>query len=234
MVGVFLALCQSGTALRVPGGSLGRRGVLALSGGSVLNSARRPASVRAAENVVARAVARPVAYFETDLPLSCGASVPAAVWVPGGASASEEAATYAYRISVGKLFRTFLGLGLPNGLARTVPLRASRGVVSAAEPLSRSALPEGTPIVVLAHGFLGSRFDLSLFGEALAAEGAVAISPDFDESLTGSYVPDGDGGTSRDAIVAACVTYARASLGATGRLGALGHSMGARQGGNLG
>ena len=45
--------------------------------------------------------------------------------------------------------------------------------------------------------------DLSKFGEALAREGAVAIAPDFDETLAGSYTPDKDGGSSRDKIVVA-------------------------------
>ena len=68
-----------------------------------------------------------------------------------------------------------------------------------------ATVKEGTPVVVVAHGFLGTRFDLSKFGEAIAREGVVAIAPDFDETLAGSYTPDSNGGSSRDKIVVAAL-----------------------------
>jgi len=43
------------------------------------------------------------------------------------------------------------------------------------------------PVVLLAHGYVGSRFDLSHIAEALAAEGFVCFSPEYPESLAASY-----------------------------------------------
>jgi len=48
-------------------------------------------------------------------------------------------------------------------------------------------LPSSGPVVVLAHGFLGSRFDLSHLAEELASQGFIVVSPEFPESLAASY-----------------------------------------------
>ena len=215
--GLLAALLPCAAALTTRRGVLGGGGAAALIRGSGGGGGSR----------VWRC-AQPVGYYETALALDCGVRVPAAVWLPGELAAAETSkpANYDYRISVGKLFRTFLGFPLPNSVAWSFRLAASEGVYAAAPPPASAALAS-TPAVVLAHGFLGSRFDLSLYGEALTAKGAVVVSPDFDQSLTGSYVSDPDGGSDRDAIVAAAVAHARRDLGAGGKLGALGHSMGA-------
>ena len=138
-----------------------------------------------------------IGYDDVVLDLPCGARVPACVWLP---TATDEAppASYNYRISAGRLVKTILGLPTPDAIARTFALDAP-GVRAA----PGATVKEGTPVVVVAHGFLGTRFDLSKFGEALAREGAVAIAPDFDETLAGSYTPDSNGGSSRDKIVVA-------------------------------
>ena len=133
------------------------------------------------------------------LELPCGARVPACVWLPSDGTDAPPA-SYKYRISAGRLVKTILGLPTPDAIARTFSLDAP-GVREA----PGATVTEGTPVVVVAHGFLGTRFDLSKFGEALAREGAVAIAPDFDETLAGSYTPDKDGGSSRDKIVAAAL-----------------------------
>jgi hypothetical protein len=43
------------------------------------------------------------------------------------------------------------------------------------------------PVIILAHGFLGSRFDLSHLGEELASQGFIVLSPEYPESLASSY-----------------------------------------------
>ena len=140
-----------------------------------------------------------IGYDDVVLDLPCGARVPACVWLP---TATDEAppASYKYRISAGRLVKTILGLPTPDAIARTFALDAP-GVRAA----PGATVKDGTPVVVVAHGFLGTRFDLSKFGEALAREGAVAIAPDFDETLAGSYTPDSNGGSSRDKIVVAAL-----------------------------
>ena len=140
-----------------------------------------------------------IGYDDVVLDLPCGARVPACVWLP---TATDEAppASYNYRISAGRLVKTILGLPTPDAIARSFDLAAD-GV----RFTPCATVKDGTPVVVVAHGFLGTRFDLSKFGEALAREGAVAIAPDFDETLAGSYTPDSNGGSSRDKIVAAAL-----------------------------
>ena len=213
-----LWLVASSTSALTRRAALGGGGAAALSGRALGGGGAAASSSRV------RRCAAPVGYYETRLRLDCGVAVPAAVWLPGDAATDTgDAAVYDYRISVGKLFRTFLGAPLPGALGWSFPLAPSAGVFAAAP--SRGAAAR--PAVVLAHGFLGSRFDLALYGEALAARGAVVVSPDFDQSLTGSYAPDPGGGSDRSAIVAAALRHARGDLGATGAVGCLGHSMGA-------
>jgi len=48
-------------------------------------------------------------------------------------------------------------------------------------------LPSSAPVVFLAHGYLGSRFDLSHLAEALAAKGFLVVSAEYPESLAASY-----------------------------------------------
>lgn len=52
---------------------------------------------------------------------------------------------------------------------------------------SASPLPLKAPVVILAHGCLGSRYDLSHLAEALASEGFTVLSPEYPESLSASY-----------------------------------------------
>ena len=155
------------------------------------------AAVPGASNAAPSAAA--IGYDDVVLDLPCGARVPACVWLPNTVEDAPPA-SYKYRISAGRLVKTILGLPTPDAIARTFALDAP-GVQSA----PGATVKDGTPVVVVAHGFLGTRFDLSKFGEALAREGAVAIAPDFDETLAGSYTPDSNGGSSRDKIVVAAL-----------------------------
>lgn len=199
----------------------GRRVALLGGGGALVSTSRGIGGARAAA-APARATSY---YYETVLPLPCGARVPAAVWLPPPAAGADIAApaTYAYRISLGKLLRAFLRLPLPNALAAAFPIAAPPAVGRAAPHETR---PAATPAVLLAHGFLGTRFDLSDYGEALAAAGAAVISPDFNECLTGSFDADPGGGSDRSIIAAAGLAHIRDAVGAAGPVGAVGHSAG--------
>ena len=183
-------------------------------GGSLAAAAAPGASTAAAPSA-------PIAYDDVVLDLPCGAKVPACVWLPS-AGTDAPPARYKYRISAGRLVKTILRLPTPDAIARTFDLAAAPG----GEYTPGATVPAGTPVIVVAHGFLGTRFDLSMFAEAIARAGAVAIAPDFDENLAGSYAPDPDGGSSRDRIVVAALEHAK-GRGATGAVGGLGHSAGA-------
>jgi len=167
-----------------------------LSRRNAITGSLAAAAVPSTSNAASSAV---IGYDDVVLDLPCGARVPACVWLPSD-GIDAPPASYKYRISAGRLVKTILGLPTPDGIARTFALDAP-GVRAA----PGATVKEGTPAVVVAHGFLGTRFDLSKFGEALAREGAVAIAPDFDETLAGSYTPDKDGGSSRDKIVVAAL-----------------------------
>ena len=94
--------------------------------------------------------------------------------------------------------------------------------------------PERRPVVVVAHGFAGSKQLMYAFGPALAREGYAAVLLDFTghganpEPLPN---PSGQGAASRDALQAdldAAVGWAVGQpWAAPGRLGLVGHSLGA-------
>ena len=168
-----------------------------LSRRSAITGSLAAAAVPSTSNAAPSAAV--IGYDDVVLDLPCGARVPACVWLPSD-GADAPPASYKYRISAGRLVKTILGLPTPDAIARSFDLTAD-GV----RFTPGATVKDGTPVVVVAHGFLGTRFDLSKFGEAIAREGAVAIAPDFDETLAGSYAPDSNGGSSRDKIVVAAL-----------------------------
>ena len=168
-----------------------------LSRRNAITGSLAAAAVPGASNTAPSATT--IGYDDVVLDLPCGARVPACVWLPSD-GADAPPASYKYRISAGRLVKTILGLPTPDAIARSFDLAAD-GV----RFTPGATVKDGTSVVVVAHGFLGTRFDLSKFGEALAREGAVAIAPDFDETLAGSYTPDSNGGSSRDKIVVAAL-----------------------------
>lgn len=136
--------------------------------------------------------ARPVAYkgFSVPIPEFPGTDVPVACWFPideTTATTTTAPATYEHRISVRRI-----GQLLPNWdfipsfvakdfrlspTATTPPVVDGRGLL----------IPTDRPTILLAHGFLGSRFDLSHLAEDLASRGYVCIAPEYPESLAASY-----------------------------------------------
>lgn len=140
-----------------------------------------------------------VAY--QDLSLSMGgefgeATVPVACWYPNTRTAAidedsqqqpqqQKSVTYPHRISVRRIGQMLARWDfIPEFVARDFPLAPTiHGVVDGSD----IPLPAKAPVVLLAHGYLGSRYDLSHLAEALAAEGFVCFSPEYGESLAASY-----------------------------------------------
>jgi len=101
-----------------------------------------------------------------------------------------EPATYSHRISVSKIGDLLAGWDfIPSFASRSFVLQPTlRGAtVYAAPRLNVLPLPSTAPVVILAHGYLGSRFDLSHLAETLASQGYVVVSPEYPESLAASY-----------------------------------------------
>jgi len=102
---------------------------------------------------------------------------------------------YEHRISVKKIGKMLAGWNLiPSFAYRDFSLRPSFDfgngniqVVSFSEDDDK--LPNPAPVVILAHGYLGSRFDLSHLGEMLASEGFLVLAPEYPESLADSFDP---------------------------------------------
>jgi hypothetical protein len=87
------------------------------------------------------------------------------------------------------------------------------------------AIPQHKKVVILAHGFLGSRFDLSHIAEDLARQGFVCVAPEYPESLEASY-PRLEG-LDRKVINDRLIRYVQDNIQPTS-WAAIGHSMGCR------
>ena len=132
---------------------------------------------------------QPVAFDDSSVRVSVGGGgqrVPVALWYPAeGANASSPAMSveYPHSISVAKISRVLLNLpeSTPRWLDRELRLRAAAYVVPAREAGEAAGACKGA--VVLCHGYLGARYDLVDFAEALAAAGFVVAAPEFAESL---------------------------------------------------
>mmetsp|Transcript_3174 Transcript_3174/g.5920 ORF Transcript_3174/g.5920 Transcript_3174/m.5920 type:complete len:460 (-) Transcript_3174:1559-2938(-) len=102
---------------------------------------------------------------------------------------------YSHRISVPRIASLLAGIQfIPPFVAKDFTLSPTistdKSIVVEGQNLS---FPTSTdrPVVILAHGFLGSRYDLSHLAEELASQGFVCFSPEYPESLASSYViPD--------------------------------------------
>lgn len=148
-----------------------------------------PKSPPSADQLGQRMVAYKALSIEGDL----GVKVPVACWFPadatpvptGGGSASD--VRYQHRISVRKIGQLLAGWDfIPEFVSRDFALAPTlgSGVVAAGDD---APLPARAPVVILAHGYLGSRFDLSHLAERLASRGFVCLSPEYPESLAASF-----------------------------------------------
>jgi len=94
--------------------------------------------------------------------------------------------SYEHRISVSKIGKLLAGWKLPAFVDRNFSLQPTMKNV---QEVSGSFASDNisAPVIFLAHGYLGSRYDLSHLGEALASKGFLVISPEYPESLAASY-----------------------------------------------
>ena len=128
-----------------------------------------------------------VAYKTLLLPLEeFGVEVPVACWFPSDASVSTNnlsGVNYNHRISVKRIGQLLAGWNfIPDFVSRNFAF--SNGSVMNGDNVP---FPSSAKVVFLAHGYLGSRFDLSHLAEELAQKGFVCISPEYPESLAASY-----------------------------------------------
>eukprot|EP00584_Thalassiosira_punctigera_P014540 CAMPEP_0172576712 /NCGR_PEP_ID=MMETSP1067-20121228/137863_1 /TAXON_ID=265564 ORGANISM="Thalassiosira punctigera, Strain Tpunct2005C2" /NCGR_SAMPLE_ID=MMETSP1067 /ASSEMBLY_ACC=CAM_ASM_000444 /LENGTH=415 /DNA_ID=CAMNT_0013369389 /DNA_START=32 /DNA_END=1279 /DNA_ORIENTATION=- len=136
-------------------------------------------------------------------PLSIGVDgirVPVAAWHPSadgsekGIQIDRSNVTYEHRISVSKIGKQLAGWKLPSFVDRNFSLRPSSSLeynknvrIMSSPQDNQPKLPQSAPVILLAHGYLGSRFDLSHLGEALASRGFLVLAPEYPESLAASY-----------------------------------------------
>lgn len=142
-------------------------------------------------SVTSNSIGAKIAYRTLDLDIrQFGASVPVGMWYPAPLCETYSKAkklTYRHRISVKRIGQLLAGWNfIPELLSRNYELEPSLAAGFVLDGTTIST-PTNAPVVFLAHGYLGSRFDLSHFAEALAQEGFVCVSPEYPESLAASY-----------------------------------------------
>ena len=167
-----------------------------------------------------------IAYkaFSVPIPNFPNTNVPVACWFPvdDAAAATSTRAVYEHRISVRRIGQLLPNWDfIPSFVAKDFSLLPTGSVVDG----RGMTIPSGKPTLLLAHGFLGSRFDLSHLAEDLASRGYVCIAAEYPESLAASYErqPDLD----RRVINQELLKTLRDTMGVTGRsYGVIGHSLG--------
>jgi acetyl esterase/lipase len=174
-----------------------------------------------------------IVYEPLTLPLKdFGVEVPVACWY-GSRSSSPSPTTsapvsYEYRISVRRIGQLLAKWNfIPEFASRVFqlpPTNTRHEVVSSTGGLEHIA-DKTRPVVLLAHGFLGSRFDLSHLAEEIAATtDAIVFSPEYPESLGASYDRTSDA-LDRTVITDALLSMVKSQLRPSA-YGAIGHSLG--------
>lgn len=148
-------------------------------------------------------------------------------------STVDSAIKYSHRISVKKIGQLLAGWDfIPEFVSKdyslTPMLNDSAGDGSISEFVVDGedvSLPKCGPVVLLAHGYLGSRYDLSHLAEKLAQQGFTCISPEYPESLASSY-PQMEG-LDRALITSHVLATLKNDLGIMpSSYGIVGHSLG--------
>jgi hypothetical protein len=156
-----------------------------------------------------------VLYHAMELPMKeFGVSIPVACWFPAAdnndestsiGSTAEASVAYRHRISVRRIGQLLAGWDfIPEFVSKDYvlgPTSSSIAVQAVEESLSMQQ--QSGPVIFLAHGYLGSRFDLSHLAEELAAAGFTCIAPEYPESLAASYdrVPGLDRATINEVLL---------------------------------
>ena len=168
-----------------------------------------------ATTIAYKTVALPIKEFGIDIPVACWYPVPTTSTTNEIDSSSSSSSTstsikYNYRISlrrIGQLLAKWdfipdfisrdFTLDPSISLSPTSKIRVVDGRNISIPPPAIAPPPttttttttaaDGTKLVFLAHGFLGSRLDLAYIAEDLARQGFVCIAPEYPESLEASY-----------------------------------------------
>jgi hypothetical protein len=133
-----------------------------------------------------------IAYRELKVNLpQFNVDVPVATWFKPDdklidAPKTNDSVVYSHRISVKRIGSLLAGMNfIPEFVSKEFELSPTTSVsIVYGNDLP---YPSDRPVVFLAHGFLGSRFDLSHVAEELASQGFVCLSPEYPESLASSY-----------------------------------------------
>jgi hypothetical protein len=165
-----------------------------------------------ATTIAYKTVALPIKEFGIDIPVACWYPIPTTSTTNGidSSSSSTSISTsikYNYRISLRRIGQLLAKWDfIPDFILRDFTLDPSISLspsstirvvdgqnISIPPPAAPPASPttstaaDGTKVVFLAHGFLGSRLDLAYIAEDLARQGFVCIAPEYPESLEASY-----------------------------------------------
>jgi hypothetical protein len=160
-----------------------------------------------------KTVGLPIKEFGIDIPVACWYPIPTTSATNGidSSSTSTSASTsikYNYRISLRRIGQLLAKWDfIPDFISRdfaidpSISLSPSSTIrvvdgqnisippsaASTSSTTTTTTTADGTKVVFLAHGFLGSRLDLAYIAEDLARQGFVCIAPEYPESLEASY-----------------------------------------------
>lgn len=151
-------------------------------------------------------------------------NVPVSIWSPtdNQPSSLSTPVEYDYTIDIRSIARLLLGLPLPSFsfLRKTIPLPSPPNVLPESIPPTLTSLP----IIVFNHGYLGSRLDLHPLLSNLSSHGIICVSPDYPETLSGSYpVPPT---LTRTLILTSVLSTVRSLYPVSNLVGLIGHSLG--------
>ncbi|GAX22077.1 hypothetical protein FisN_6Hh325 [Fistulifera solaris] len=142
-------------------------------------------------NVIPATAPSTVAYKSQSLSIpEFNTKVPVACWFPLSDTNEDftpTKPTYEHRISVRKIGQMLAQWNIPRFFASDYTLQPTGNYVVDGSALSYPR--REMPVILLAHGYLGSRFDLSHLAEVLASRGFVCVAAEYPESLASSYDP---------------------------------------------
>lgn len=177
MLSITFLLLQQPASAFTPGGSIPRTSAIDLTTKEESNTG---------DGVVNPYVAYKPLSFSMDS--FVGTTIPVACWFPVDqrqAYLTNPKASYYHCISVRRIGELLPKWDfIPSFVKKDFAIPPSAPNVVDGSALS---LPFNKPVILLAHGFLGSRFDLSHLAETLASEGFLCLAAEYPESLAASY-----------------------------------------------
>jgi len=178
-------------------------------------------SATSSSKIAYRTVSLPIPDYDVEVPVAC--------WFPAPPSSmsninGRSQLTYEHRISVRRIGELLAGWEfIPSFASKRFSLQPSTPSPGSIMNGDFIPFPPGSNVIILAHGFLGSRFDLSHIAEDLASKGFVCISPEYPESLAASY--ERTSGLDRMVVNDALMHFIQRTIQPTG-YGVVGHSLG--------